>query len=674
VTFQVLLRPYLLLASLLPVLFSPAVWAEILVEIKGDEVFVTEKIPSSGISEKYSLGKLTTINKGTRFYHWGSDENIQRWKKQGRVDSGELDFLITQPEGQLAGGGFYGSKDPLDSMSFGKNAIAIELSSDLKGVRGSYPSLITDKIELAKKLRAKGISFLNYNLHTWFNFIDPAALQTTAAVSSGDFLKSPAFDKWISLSALEKRGLIDLRLPEVQKRHRVFAKILLGQAINSKSKEEVWSQVEKGMNTSGSEFSPRLIQYFRPEIQAVIVDKVRRSAAELGTRTSWTYESYIRQGRGFGLDYSEILGATAPHRPKVPLVEIHPQLKDMPSISKLDPFGQKLARAMEFIDYNDLLLEMAQGKGEPWRRYDLPGQRPLLDRWIEATGPKLKDLSNDSLEMKLAVHRLISGDSSADIRGTPVVAGGDTIINGKGYYRVTELEKKALEANPYLTVDIIPDPSARPGQRLYLGRHEYPSAMNYKKFANHLSSDMLTELRAAEEAGQLTDPELTRKVLRHLLNESHTGMKTSLELYQTQMSIHPFADYNGRTFRAIYQRRSKKPLFLRDFDHDLLLAPQQFIPEAINGEGQLLAIRQKMLEEYSRNPASPKYYDIPEIWRVAVESELKPKDPADFVRQVKASYLNPENQNLIHQKKFFDFDIIIKKTCVSRRIEMFFKQ
>ncbi|HAR42761.1 MAG TPA: hypothetical protein DCS07_09070 [Bdellovibrionales bacterium] len=654
---------------------SVSAWAEISIEIKGDEVIAIETDGSGAAPVKYTLGKTVKAQKGSRFYHWSKEEDSKRWLGQGKVDSGELDFLITQFEGQAAGGGYYGSLDSLDSSGFGTHVVAVDLPSELKGIKGTYPrKTIKDKIELARKLRESGYSFFQYDSNTWFNFIDPSALESIKPVLTDDFVKSNAFTQLSKLAMLETHGLIDLNHPEVQKQHPETVKIFRGLPLSPEERAKIWNQFLNYLY-SRQDLGPKLARYFRPEITIELSQKIRESAPDFKMNSS-TFEYLVRTGRQLGLDFESILGTKAPHRPKVSLLEFHPTEKAIPDILKLDPFGQKLARAMEFIDYNDLMLELAQGAGEPWRRYDTDGQRPLLERWVEATAKTPDGIAKGSTEQKLRINRILSGNPSADIRNTPIVAGGDIMVGAKGYYRITEFEKRALEANPYLSVEIIPDPTARKKQRLYLGRHEYPSAKTYRKFENLLSPELVTELRAAEAAGTLENSELTRKVLGFLIEsvEKSDSGATGYGKYQKFLSIHPFSDYNGRTFRALYQAQNEKPLFLRDFDHDLFLKPEQFIPEALNGEGQLLAIRQKMLEEHARNPGSPRYYDIPELWRVAVESDLTPKDPSAFVRDVKAFYLSPENQDLIRKKKLFDFDKTIKNICVSRRIQMFLAQ
>ena len=635
---------------LLLALFAQLAWAEVTVEIKGDEVIAAEK-DANGITKFFSLGKIVKKEKGTRVFHWGSEEDSARWLNQGKVDSGELDFLINQFKHQAAGGGFYASFDALDSAGFGPQAVALELQTELKGVAG-YSSEIIDKVSLAHRLREKGLSYIAYG-GTWVNFIDPQALQSVGAPTLDEYAKAPSLKQFESLAIVEKRRLFDLNHPEFKKKQPIFQKIMTGKPIDAAEKAQAWNQVSIAMSYPAY-IPPSVAKFFRPELEKRIAEMTQFGTIDAVLLPA--YETMIRAGRQLGFDFKTILGPKAPSIPKASLIEFHPDSRDFPNIAKLDAFGQKLARAMEFMDYDDLMSEMAKGASEPWRRYDADGARPLLDRWLEVTDQSFSVKKIKITDEILAFNRVLSENANAEIRDTPKIAEGDIVVNGKKYYRLTELEKQALESNKYLTVEIISDPTAKVGEKLYLGRHEYPSARTFHKFENLLTPELLEELKKAEADGNLDAPGLTRKVLQGLY-EQKNGFQSALEHYLEDLSLSLFTDHNEITARAMYQLRSAKPLFVRDFDRAIFMAPEHFIPEAINGEGQLMTIRSQMLDELKRNPTSPKYYDIPEFWQLAVETDLKPKDPAAFVSKTKAMVLDKLNQicvtrrlkSIIHQ-------------------------
>jgi len=180
------------LILLLSILFGQLAWAEVSIELQGDEIYAIQK-EANGFVNYRKLGTVAKIKKGTRVFHWGDADDIARWLKNGRVDSSELDYLITQPEGQAAGGGFYVSSDALDTVEYGPKAVAVTLP-ELKGVRGHYPADFPYKIELARKLRENGFSYIDYH-QTWMNIIDAQSLQTISVPVLEDFVKSQAFSQ-----------------------------------------------------------------------------------------------------------------------------------------------------------------------------------------------------------------------------------------------------------------------------------------------------------------------------------------------------------------------------------------------------------------------------------------------------------------------------------------------
>lgn len=319
----------------------------------------------------------------------------------------------------------------------------------------------------------------------------------------------------------------------------------------------------------------------------------------------------------------------------------------------LGDFGSKLLRSFEFIDLNDLLVAMARGDSAPWRRYDRPGLRPMLEKWETATGTSLKDPS------LLGVYRTLSEDAHGGLRGTPIVAGGDIIAYGKGYYRVTLRQARLLEDHPLLQVELLPDPWS-PNGRTYLGRHVYPCASTYRKFETLLSPKLRVKLRNAERTFDFADPNsplmqgLTREVLAELIAKSPSH---PLKEYQHLIAVHPFPDFNGRTMRAWYQRRSGSPLFIRNWDSDLFESFSELAAEAAMGKAHLQAIRQALLNEQFRNPGFPAFYDISEPWMIAAGlSEMNRISPT-FVSRAKEWFRDPNHANLVRMK--MDYEVFM---------------
>ena len=156
-------------------------------------------------------------------------------------------------------------------------------------------------------------------------------------------------------------------------------------------------------------------------------------------------------------------------------------------------YQRKLEGTFEFIGVYNVLVEMAQGRTEPWRRYDEPNQRELFDRWMEATAKPGISL--------IDIHHKLNDDPTTDYRDHEIVAGGDIMVNGNGYYRVTLKQKEALDANPWLRVEYVEDVASKASQPTILARHRYPSADHYKVYGREmLGDDVFEKFESAERA------------------------------------------------------------------------------------------------------------------------------------------------------------------------------
>jgi len=323
----------------------------------------------------------------------------------------------------------------------------------------------------------------------------------------------------------------------------------------------------------------------------------------------------------------------------------------------LGEFGSKLYRAFEFVDFNDLLVAIAAGRKDPWARYDEIGKPPLIDRWSRAI--------QESDIQKIA--EIISDDTKkgGTYREHRVIGGGDLFTGRFGYYRVTLEQKKVLESNPYLTLYFKPDPSSPDGKAV-LARHEYPSAGTFHRFENLLSPGLRADAQAVEAAGKLVEgsPEfqsITRRIIHELVNQVMSSSQSPLEKYQKLISIHPFSDYNGRSLRAWYRHAAGKPLFLTNWDMDLLLSYPELEALASEGDAQLARIRAGFAQAYAASAAFPKFYSRAEPWEVATDTYPDSAEGAQRIRALgEAWFRNPSHIALVQKKQGFDVDRNLK--------------
>ncbi|MBS1971026.1 MAG: hypothetical protein JSU04_12000 [Bdellovibrionales bacterium] len=135
----------------------------------------------------FLAGTIETIPKGTLLYHWGkaTPEQAKAWDEAGKISP---DLLERLKQGQgFVGGGFYVSKDPTDSSSYGNVQVVVELTKDIQVIK-SEPG-VTWGMRLWPTLEKNGISGVGVtHTHTWMNIIDAEAL-TKEFVATSEFYK-----------------------------------------------------------------------------------------------------------------------------------------------------------------------------------------------------------------------------------------------------------------------------------------------------------------------------------------------------------------------------------------------------------------------------------------------------------------------------------------------------
>jgi len=333
-------------------------------------------------------------------------------------------------------------------------------------------------------------------------------------------------------------------------------------------------------------------------------------------------------------------------------------------------FAERLLRAMEYIDYPDILVAVAAGNGSPWQRYDKGERRigrntPFEDRWNKAI--EFSPGTSTANDLR-GIQGTLSETPNAEFRGTPIDhAGGDIDKDafGHGFDRLTLKEAAELKANPLLSVTLKPDPynTARPGQTV-LAKYRYPSAGTWQKFRDLLSPALVEELEVATSKGlleyKLEDPNsvtpefrrLNVKILHELVSVADDPGAPLHVRYQRLVSVHPFDDYNGRSLRLWYRAQNGgKPLFLLNFYCDLYCSEADFAAEAQRGQRALALLRSALAREAAAS-ADPKFYDtVPEFFSIVADTPA-PKDSRAFLSESKRWLLNPANSQRIDQKRF----------------------
>jgi hypothetical protein len=425
--------------------------------------------------------------------------------------------------------------------------------------------------------------------------------------------------------------------------------------LREKLKEDVEYQLSYRADFSESNLKTRLQKEMRGEVASWFKTK-------FGTRVNpfdkveESDEGLIRMARDWNVDFSEIFPGRnlgTPPRFESPTSETFGELH-----SKLEGFGKDLADSLEFIDFHDLAQAMAKGNPAPWTLYDEPGKPPLLERWRKAQS-EFKSSSDMGSNLN-QLHDAISATPESGFRGSRVVAGGDFILDGKGYYTLSAAEKKVLEENPFLVTEIRKNPYSTQAFDAYLARHEYPSAATFKKFSSYLNPNDIQLLEEAEAKGLLKDEtsarfkDLTKLILGRLVERVGKSDKTSLSGYHVLMSVHPWEDYNGRTLRAYYKLNRGEPLFLSDWNGDLLKPYEELVAERDVGTARLRSILKGFADEATKNPHFPQYYDLKPFWQTALKQSTFYGPEKETIRKIQETYAS--SGDLIKGKFYTSLD------------------
>jgi len=194
-------------------------------------------------------------------------------------------------------------------------------------------------------------------------------------------------------------------------------------------------------------------------------------------------------------------------------------------------------------------------------------------------------------------------------------------------------EVQAMQKNPYLTVEA-KQSNASSGD--YEVAYYYPDVFHYDGVAKagYISTGLIQELtkyNLTMKKDRVLRETMTKKLLQELLNDlfgrwygKYVSNIRELSKFMIEfVSIHPYADYNGRTTRmyahlAIYEANSGDGFnslpheYISDLD--TLSPPTKYGEFTENSSGYIYALMRDMMKELITAVSlrkSPSYYDLP---------------------------------------------------------------
>lgn len=114
------------------------------------------------------LGTVEAWKKGTKLFHWANatPEQAQAWNEAGKIPESVLENLKIHNVG-AAGGGFYASLSPTDSLSYGKTLVVVTLPNEMRVLR-TVSSSSANIIEYARELEKMKFSAITVShTRTW---------------------------------------------------------------------------------------------------------------------------------------------------------------------------------------------------------------------------------------------------------------------------------------------------------------------------------------------------------------------------------------------------------------------------------------------------------------------------------------------------------------------------
>jgi len=206
------------------------------------------------------------------------------------------------------------------------------------------------------------------------------------------------------------------------------------------------------------------------------------------------------------------------------------------------------------------------------------------------------------------INKKVSGNSNAAIRLEGIRAGGP---EAGGQFIATNTQLGNMLANPYIEVEYV-----RRDANSFFVNYFYPDAFHYKKLKGKISDALYTKLSKADHNQLIANTALRQKYNRQIIEELLEDLfqkyhgtnvnilenKETVQFMQDMISIHPFADFNGRTVRLYFQAANLQAgnpaifYFINDFD---LTTSSELYRVMLKQSSELhQKFRIDMLEEY----------------------------------------------------------------------------
>jgi hypothetical protein len=622
------------------------------IEVRGGEKILIGTSPGGTSIE---LGKLKTFAPGTLLFHWCDPDSYQRYVSSGQVPPSEFTTLRQNSGGLAAGGGYYASRNPVNSAAFGPKLVGNEIQTEITylsdrenglGANRLFKNLDTGKIfgnpkittHQAFTLLLEGNGIFAYEYQNadkpsaWINFFDRNSLGRLRPVSDEEVFHAfllgaePSGISVVTQFAphfpILDNAELAARLPEYSAYYfgrstpagnAAYAKILHDEFSHYLTTPNVPIATSLDAFAHENPFFLRIRADFRDPIDSAFrLAYTHAKAIAEETGHDDLLANIVRGAIFYGVDPAHLDGLDPAKLTFLHFPEIYAGGADLGEMGT--SFRKNIEVARAWLDRRTLLDAIAAKNSAPWLLLERPGLASFQTRvtalmnYAQSSGSMAP-----TKEALLKARSIMLGVPNPSLRDSPLVAGGAIKVGGKSYYRLNAIEKTHLENHPFLVSEIIPDPT-QAGE--FLARHEYPSARTYSRIKAWLSPALLADLEKAEKSGNLAKTttsdfrSLTRRIVEELLPTDIGFGNQAAHTYALLAALAPFSDENALSIRALMHTSPFTNVLYRDPDETLFRSPMENVLDDLQAQTLGGLVSHLFDEAEARNPSFPDYYRV----------------------------------------------------------------
>lgn len=486
--------------------------------------------------------ELPRLDEDQVLYHWADPRRAMRWIQNGAVDEGEVQFL-NKPSGdrQVHGPGIYLSEHPTNEKDYGEMLVQLKIRKGTPVYNNDVITKIFGR-ELSKteqSLLGNHVGYVRKIGSNWWTIHSASAARD---VSTGIAHRAPKSLLWDGPVLMKAKTPVTL-------------------------------------------------------IQNSLIELRDADPKTFGYATSFSHLARYQDGISF-LRSVQV-------NPQDPWSEFENGAFENYRLAREDIY-RRVHKSWKLTDYGEA------GEREP--RFVRTERSPIgisEDGIFELPGLGAKEWAEKQVAILSRIRGQVSGNADAPNRGNRLIAAGDegSIVVGKKQQkamRVTESQLDELKANRFLKLQVQPDVSTG----YFNVTIEYPSVYQWQRlksdldpeFARELGDVNLSKVPANSEKFKTLNQKFLDQLLHSTFRKYHgQSLDRASELMKDLISIHPGADFNGRSIRLYLEaaeiESNRHPGYHFLSDLDLFTTPEAYRKMMKSGAEEYALFQARALTE-----------------------------------------------------------------------------